>query len=74
MEKKVEIRWVWGKFSCGNPGESDFDQGNINCILVFYLPPDLYKKYCYKKKCTSAFAPTLALNADTVKEKEMIFS
>ena len=39
MEKKVKIRGVWGKFSRGKPGESDFDQGNINCILVFYLPP-----------------------------------
>ena len=38
MEKKVKIRGVWGKFSRGKPGESDFDQGNINCILVFYLP------------------------------------
>ena len=40
MEKKVKIRGVWGKFSRGKPGESDFDQGNINCILVFHLPPN----------------------------------
>ena len=34
MEKKLKIRGVWGKFFRRKPGEHDFEQGNINYIVV----------------------------------------